>query len=185
MFIRSQRLFLRPAFPEDWQAIYTGINDEGIVRMLASVPWPYSEQDARDFAARAQNPLLPQCVITVPGAAGAPVIGGIGLQQSANGVELGYWLARAAWGRGYATEAGRALLASAAAIGHRRIHAAHALDNPASARVLRKLGFKATGEICIRKSAGRGGAGVATRCHVLDLGDVAGSDPEPRMPAAA
>ena len=35
MFIRSQRLFLRPAFPEDWQAIYTGINDEGIVRMLA------------------------------------------------------------------------------------------------------------------------------------------------------
>ena len=67
MFIRSQRLFLRPAFPEDWQAIHTGINDEGIVRMLASVPWPYSEQDARDFAARAQNPLLPQCVITVPG----------------------------------------------------------------------------------------------------------------------
>lgn len=185
MFIRSQRLFLRPAFAEDWQDIYTGINDEGIVRMLASAPWPYREQDARNFVARPHTPLLPQCVITLPDAPGAPVIGGIGLDHRADGVEMGYWLARDHWGQGYATEAGAALLNSAAAVGHRQVHAAHALENRASGRVLEKLGFRATGEIRVRTSAGRGGAAVATRRYVLALGDEAGSDPEPGMPQAA
>lgn len=185
MFIRSQRLFLRPAFPEDWHAIYTGINDEGVVRMLASAPWPYREQDARAFVARPQHPLLPTCVITLPGKDGAPIVGTIGLEHRANGIELGYWLGRQHWGQGYATEAGRALLDSAAAVGHRRVHAAHALENRASARVLQKLGFKPTGEIRARASAGRGGVTVATRRYVLELGDMAGSDPEPLVPAAA
>ena len=185
MFIRSQRLFLRPAFAEDWQDIYTGINDEGIVRMLASAPWPYREQDARNFVARPHTPLLPQCVITLPELPGAPVIGGIGLDRRADGVEIGYWLARDHWGQGYATEAGAALLNSAAAVGHRRIHAAHALDNGASARVLEKLGFRATGEIRARSSAGRGGATVATRRYTLTLSDAVESDPEPEMPQAA
>lgn len=185
MFIRSQRLFLRPAFTEDWQDIYAGINDESIVRMLASAPWPYHERDARNFVARPQTPLLPQCVITLPEAPGAPIIGGIGLDHRSGGVEMGYWLARDYWGQGYATEAGAALLASAAAVGHRRVFAAHALDNPASGRVLEKLGFRRTGEIRIRTSAGRGGAAVATRRYILELGDVAGSDPEPEMPRAA
>ena len=185
MFIRSERLFLRPAFPEDWKEIHAGLCDESVVRMLATVPWPYRESDAREFAARPQSDvLLPRCLITLPEERGAPVVGGIGLERRTDGIELGYWLARHQWGRGFATEAGRALLASAQAVGHRRIHAAHALDNAASARVLHKLGFRATGEIRIRTSAGRGGAGVATRRYVLELGDAAG-DPEPLMPAAA
>jgi RimJ/RimL family protein N-acetyltransferase len=186
MFIRSERLFLRPAFPEDWKEIHAGLCDEGVVRMLATVPWPYRESDAREFAAQGpRDVLLPQCLITLPDMRGAPVIGGIGLDRRADGVELGYWLARHHWGQGFATEAGQALLASARAVGHRRIHAAHALENAASARVLHKLGFRATGEIRIRNSAGRGGAAVATRRYVLDLGEAVGSDPEPQMPAAA
>lgn len=185
MFIRSERLFLRPAFSEDWREIYTGINDEGVVRMLASAPWPYSEQDAHTFVARTHSPMLPQCVITIPDAPGAPIIGGIGLDRRADGVELGYWLGRPHWGQGYATEAGLALLNSAAAVGHRRVHAAHAFDNRASARVLHKLGFRSTGEIRMRNSAGRSGAAVATRRYVLNLGNALGSDPEPEMPAAA
>ena len=40
MFIRSKRLFLRPGWPEDWTELYTAINDEGVVRNLASAPWP-------------------------------------------------------------------------------------------------------------------------------------------------
>lgn len=185
MFIRSERLFLRPAFPEDWKEIHAGICDESVVRMLASAPWPYREDDARAFVARPQHPLLPHCLITLPGDAGAPIIGAIGLERRQDGVELGYWLARRHWGRGYATEAGRALLASGRAVGHRLVHAAHALDNPASGRVLEKLGFRTTGEIRVRDSAGRGGAAIATRRYLLDLGQAAGSDPEPQMPAAA
>ncbi|MDD3798992.1 MAG: GNAT family N-acetyltransferase [Novosphingobium sp.] len=184
MFIRSERLFLRPAFAEDWREIHAGICDEAVVRMLLSAPWPYRESDARAFAALPSEPLLPRCVITLPGADGAPVIGCIGLDRRADGVELGYWLARKHWGRGFATEAGRAMLASARAVGHRRVHAGHALDNEASARVLEKLGFRPTGEVRFQYSTGRGAA-MATRRLVLDLDEAARNDPEPEMSAAA
>jgi len=40
MFHRSERLLLRPAWPEDWQAVHAAIADEGIVRNLATAPWP-------------------------------------------------------------------------------------------------------------------------------------------------
>jgi hypothetical protein len=40
MFFRSERLFLRPAWPEDWNAIHAAIDDEGIVRNLAPRPGP-------------------------------------------------------------------------------------------------------------------------------------------------
>lgn len=49
MFHRTQRLFLRPVFPEDWEAIFVGIADEGVVRNLARAPWPYRADDARHF----------------------------------------------------------------------------------------------------------------------------------------
>ncbi|OCC24965.1 hypothetical protein MB02_05860 [Croceicoccus estronivorus] len=184
MFIRSERLFLRPAFPEDWQEIHSGICDESVTRMLTGVPWPYGENDAREYASRPQNTLFPHCLITLPETLGAPVIGCIGLDKRTAGIELGYWIARKHWGRGYATEAGQALMAAARALGHRRIHAGHAMDNNASARVLEKLGFRPTGEVRARSCAARRST-VAVRCHVLELGEATGNNPEPRMPAAA
>ena len=55
---------------------------------------------------------------------------------------LGYWLDRAAWGRGYAFEVARAVTRFAFAdIGLSQLGAGHAHDNPASGRVLAKLGF--------------------------------------------
>ena len=56
--------------------------------------------------------------------------------------ELGYRFARAYWGRGYATEAARAVLAHAAARGHRRVCALRQEDNAGSARVMAKLGLE-------------------------------------------
>ena len=95
MFIRSERLFLRPGWPEDWQDIQRQIGSEAIVRNLARAPWPYRAEDAQAFAALPQDPRTPHFVITVPGASGADLIGGIGFQDCGEGVELGYWIARA------------------------------------------------------------------------------------------
>ncbi len=83
---------------------------------------------------------------------GAPrLVGGIGLEQRDAGVELGYWIARAYWGLGFATEAGRAIVDIAdKALRLPRLVAGHFADNPASARVLRKLGFEPTGETSMR-----------------------------------
>ncbi len=161
MFHRSERLLLRPIWPEDWQALLAGIADEGVVRNLARAPWPYREQDAREFAALPADPLHPRFLITR--AADAQAVGCIGFGPAGEAAndgsvpELGYWIARAHWGQGYATEAGAAVLAMAAVLGHRELVASHFLDNPASGKVLRKLGFEPTGRVEPRWSCGRGG----------------------------
>ena len=160
MFHRSPRLLLRPIWPEDWQALLAGLGDESVVRNLARAPWPYREADARAFAALVPDPLHPRFLITR--AADAQAVGCIGIApvghaaNDAGELELGYWIGRAHWGQGYATEAGAAVLAIAATLGHRELTASHFLDNPASGRVLRKLGFEPTGRVEPRWSCGRG-----------------------------
>ena len=157
MFARTDRLLLSPGWAEDAPALARAIADERIVRNLAVVPWPYSLRDAEAFLAAPRDPLLPSLLI-FERTAGAPLlVGSCGLGRRASGaVELGYWIARPHWGQGFATEAGRALLAIAKALGLERLEASHFLDNPASGRVLEKLGFQSTGLIAPRLSCARG-----------------------------
>lgn len=155
MFHRTQRLLLRPIWAEDWQDILSGISDEGVVRNLARAPWPYSAQDARDFAGRAHDARLPSFLAILPSPNGQMVVGCAGLALDGDNVELGYWIARQYWGRGFATEAARGVMEIARLIGHRQLIAGHFTDNPASGRVLRKLGFQPTGQVIERHSCGR------------------------------
>ena len=161
MFIRSKRLFLRPGWPEDWTELFTAINDETVVRNLATAPWPYGLEDAMAFARRPQEQLLPHFFVTLPSADGARLVGSAGLARLGDRIEIGYWIARQHWGQGYATEAVRAILRLAEALGHRRIGAAHFVDNPASGRVLAKAGFRKIGKLTERFSLGRGCAAPA------------------------
>jgi RimJ/RimL family protein N-acetyltransferase len=170
MFIRSERLFLRPGWPEEWEELLTLLDDEGVVRNLARAPWPYTAEDAKSFAARQPDRELPSFFVTLPGSEGARLIGCVGLGRDGDEAELGYWIGRPYWGQGYATEAARALLSLAKVLGHKRLVAAHFVDNPASGRVLRKLGFCPTGAVRNRFSLGRGGEAPA-RTLSLTLGE--------------
>jgi RimJ/RimL family protein N-acetyltransferase len=69
---------------------------------------------------------------------------------------MGYWIGRSSWGRGFATEACEALIGIARALGLARLEGSHFIDNPASARVLEKLGFEPLGIIAPRLSCARG-----------------------------
>lgn len=182
MFFRSERLFLRPGWPEDWNELFGRIADEEIVRNLAEAPWPYGACDARDFAALAQDKRFPHFFITLPhtqAGSGTELIGCIALMplkdQPGREPELGTWIARERCGQGYATEAGRAVLTIARTLGHRRVRASHFIDNPASARVLAKLGFRPTGSGEPRWSIARGGLAPA-QLHELELAGVGGGD---------
>ena len=169
MFHRSERLFLRPPFPEDSREVYNGICDAGVVAMLASAPWPYRMADAEQWCARDFDPKTPRFLITRPDAPGAAVVGCIGLHEEEDGVEMGYWIARDHWGQGYATEAGRSVIEIARALGHRKVLAGHYTDNPASGRVLRKIGFRETGEVRPAFCRARGGEMVLSRRYTVDL----------------
>jgi RimJ/RimL family protein N-acetyltransferase len=183
MFIRSERLFLRPAWPEDHDELLALLSDESVVRNLATVPWPYTDADARASLGRRADRLLPHFFITVPTAEGAKLIGSVGLGRDGGDVEMGYWIARSHWGQGYATEAVRAVLSLSRTLGHRRLVANHFADNPASARVLAKAGFRPTGRTELRYSAGRGGVAPARSCAV-ELGGVCPGDDAADMKAA-
>ncbi len=76
------------------------------------------------------------------------ILGAIGLTHDHryhNG-ELGYWIGEKFWGKGYATEAGRALLEFAfKEKNYHKVYARHFGSNPASGRVIEKIGMTREG----------------------------------------
>ena len=185
MFARTDRLLLRPGWPEDAPALAAAIGEERIVRNLARAPWPYGEEEARGYLATSFDGPLPAFVIVARQGGRAELAGGIGFGRDDDGeIELGYWLASRFWDRGFATEAGRALVALARdGLRLPRLVSGHFVDNPASGRVLEKLGFTATGDIVLRHSAARGEA-VPLRRYVLELSNAGQMYGEPGKIAA-
>ena len=175
MFARTERLLLRPGWAEDAPALARAIADEAVVRNLATAPWPYALQDAEAFLASPRDPAMPSFLITERTDGAPQIVGACGLGRRPSGaVELGYWIGRAHWGKGFATEAGRALIDIARALKLPRLEASHFLDNPASGRVLEKLGFKPTGLSAARYSSARGGEAMASlyRLSLVGRGEV-------------
>jgi RimJ/RimL family protein N-acetyltransferase len=154
MFAVTERLLLRPGWIEDAPELAAAIGDKEIARNLTRVPWPYAETDATEFLTLPADPMRPRFLICLRD--GNRLVGGIGLSGDIE-TELGYWIARDHWGRGYATEAGRAVLALAdGSLRLPRIRARRMLDNVRSANVLRKLGFQPTGKKAWSASLTRG-----------------------------
>jgi len=184
MFARTKRLTLRPGWPEDARALSEAIGHEAVAMKLARVPWPYALGDAEAFLAHPRGSTDPLFMILLHEGRATRLIGGIGIHDESDGThQLGYWLTPDAWGRGYATEAGRAVIGMARhALGYKRLHAWHFVDNPASGRVLTKLGFRPTGCIEPRRSLARGGTAPGAS-YALDLDGEQSTDDPVRMAA--
>jgi RimJ/RimL family protein N-acetyltransferase len=179
MFARTPRLLLRPGFPEDAPALAAAIADKAIVRNLATVPWPYRMRDAEAFLASPRDPVLPSLLIFERTGGAPQLIGSCGLGRRPSGaVEMGYWIARPHWGQGFATEACSALIAIARILGLATLEGSHFMDNPASARVLEKLGFEPIGIIAPRMSCARGREVPARLMRLQLRADVAEDDDE-------
>ncbi len=171
MFARTERLTLRPGWIEDAPALAAAIGHEAVVRNLSRAPWPYTLADAEArLAAFGDGPGMAFLIFAHDGGC-CDLVGGIGIGPFGDEPHvLGYWLTPSAWGRGYAREAGRAVLGIAATIGIGHVTAGHYVDNPASGAVLRRLGFIATGTRGAVHSLGRGMA-VETIDYAIDLSD--------------
>ena len=146
--LRSDRLTLRPPVMDDALAVETGMADYGVVSNLSRAPWPYEHRHAIEWLgsvvkAGDERSQYPFAIVTGEGLAGV-----IGISAREEGVELGYWLRRSAWGKGYATEAGRLALGFAFdELELDVVEAGHFADNAASGRVLQKLGFTYTQDV--------------------------------------
>lgn len=144
MFAITERLLLRPGWAEDAPALARAVGRWDVARNLAHLAWPCSEEDAARFLAAPCDPRRPRFLICLRD--GNWIVGGIGLYGD-DAAELGYWIAQDHRGRGYASEAAEAVLALAdASLRLPRVSASQPLDDPASARILGKLGFRETGQ---------------------------------------
>jgi RimJ/RimL family protein N-acetyltransferase len=149
LVIETERLVLRPVAEADLDAIVTWIGDFAVAGMLARVPHPYARADAESFLAATREAAGRNIALTIADDQG--VVGGLGLTGLRSEREFGYWLAKPAWGKGYATEAGRAFLDflfGEAGLDIVRSGVFH--DNPRSLRVQEKLGFERIGTRMIR-----------------------------------
>jgi RimJ/RimL family protein N-acetyltransferase len=112
-------------------------------------PHPYTMADARSWVLAATTALRGRAyAIEVGGFA----VGGIGLRGDGDvnrfSAEIGFWLGREYWGRGIATEAVEAMTRVAVEQrGYRRVYAVVFDGNPASARVLEKVGYALEGRL--------------------------------------
>lgn len=158
--ITTPRLTLRRFRDADAPALARAVNDIDIARMAARIPHPYPGEVAEGWillqAPDARRELAH--TFALEDRAGA-LVGSIGAfrPETRFDWEIGYWIAKPHWGQGYASEALTGLMGWLAhAKGARRVTAGHFADNPASARVLAKAGFRPTGEITVMYSLGRG-----------------------------
>jgi RimJ/RimL family protein N-acetyltransferase len=124
--------------------------------MTTRMPWPYGLADAEyfvDAVAEQDRERENTFLIEHDG----EVVGCVGLFMRERLPEIGYWIGRPYWGRGFATEAAKAALAWARDDWRKKvIVAGHFADNPASGTVLTKAGFLYTGDVEMRHSLARG-----------------------------
>jgi ribosomal-protein-alanine N-acetyltransferase len=144
--LETARLKLRPYSEADIAALVPLIGAREVAATTLRIAHPYTEEDARAFITLARERDKIWLAITLR--ADGRQIGGIGLRvhEEHQHAELGYWLGHPYWGQGYATEAAREMLRYGFQdLGLHRIFASHFGHNPASGRVLRKLGMRNEG----------------------------------------
>jgi ribosomal-protein-alanine N-acetyltransferase len=148
--LETERLVLRPFCRADAPAFARLAGDWAVASMTSDIRYPLSEVQALAWLKPARGEV--RFAIEREGR----LIGGVGFYRRRSGAaELGFWLGRPWWRYGYATEAARAVISLG--FKTRRVpgfSSAHFADNPASARVLAKLGFEPVGRgviICVAR----------------------------------
>jgi [ribosomal protein S5]-alanine N-acetyltransferase len=139
--LQTERLTLRPFRRADAKEFARLAGDWAVASMTSDIPHPFSETQAMAWLKPARGEV--RFAVVRQG----QLIGGAGFYRRRSGAaELGFWLGQPWWGEGYATEAARAVIQYG--LDHRQLpgfSSAHFVDNPASARVLAKLGFEPQG----------------------------------------
>ncbi len=104
----TNRLILRAPRDSDIPALVQLADNRHVAQMLARMPHPYGEAEARAFIAMSQL-RRPGAGYALTLAGTGTFVGCAGLNVKDRGLELGYWIGEPYWKRGFATEAAHAL----------------------------------------------------------------------------
>lgn len=149
--LTTERLLLRPFVAADGPAVERLAGAWEVAETTLNIPHPYPEEGGAAWIdthaaawEEAERLTLAICLADTPD----EVVGAISLSVAREHAraELGYWIGADMWGRGYATEAGQAIVTFGfTTLGLNRIQARHFVRNPASGRVMQKLGMRFEG----------------------------------------
>jgi RimJ/RimL family protein N-acetyltransferase len=148
--LRTRRLLLRPFTLADAPAAQRLAGAREVAATTAAIPHPYEDGMAEAWINSHPTALVDETnvVYAMTDAQTGRLLGAIGLRcdMEHSRAELGYWLGHPYWGNGYTTEAAAEMLRYAfAVLGLRRVLARHFAINPASGRVMQKIGMTQEG----------------------------------------
>jgi len=141
----SAQLRFRSLDERDLESLIEFAGDEEVVRWTAAIPHPFSEADGRAYieASQQENRL----VFAVEEIASGDFIGCIRIDAEAAVGDIGYWVARPHWGKGYAGEAAKRITRLAfEALELTALEAEVMQGNLVSEKVLLAAGFEKSGE---------------------------------------
>ncbi len=144
--IQTDRLLLRPFALEDASMVQTLAGEKDIASTTLNLPHPYEDGMAEEWIGTHQDRYEKgeSVVLAIVLNDNGTLIGAIGLEINKDNdrAELGYWIGKPYWNKGYCTEAARALIQHGFdVLGLERIHASHFRRNPASGRVMQNIGM--------------------------------------------
>jgi RimJ/RimL family protein N-acetyltransferase len=156
--LETERLFLRAPKLDDAEVIARLANNRKIAEMTALIPHPYGVDDARAWIESLSEDGQGWTFAITAKAEGGALIGACGYGRRhddfADEPEIGYWIGENFWGRGYATEAVRAVIDHLFSVSDLDALAAGCrVTNLASRRVIEKCGFQWTGAALFRVRA--------------------------------
>lgn len=144
--LSTPRLILRRFALADAPDVQRLAGERDIARYTLSIPHPYVDGMAEQWIGSHEQRLSSgeAAAFAITLRSGGLLIGAIGLEinQEHHRAELGYWIGKPYWGQGYCTEAARAVVRFAFEdLRLNRVHASHFSNNPASGRVMQKVGM--------------------------------------------
>ena len=148
--IETERLLLRPFRLTDAPDIMRLAGDRDVALNTLEIPHPYEAGMAEEWIATHQKGYIEDKIanFAVVIKSEGTLIGAVGLEieRRHKRAILGYWIGKPYWGNGYATEAAGAVVRFGfEELGLNRISAGHFRRNPASGRVMQKIGMKHEG----------------------------------------
>jgi RimJ/RimL family protein N-acetyltransferase len=150
--LETQRLTLRAFTMADAPQVQRLAGDRDIASTTLVIPHPYEDGMAEAWIGTLEAKFAAgrSVILAITLRDCGELIGGTGLaiEPEHNRAELGYWIGKPFWNHGYATEAGKAMLHYAfATLQLNRVYAYHYCRNPASGRVLQKMGMTHEGRL--------------------------------------
>jgi len=153
--LNTRRLELRPFTPTDAPVVQRLAGERAIADTTCNIPHPYEDGLAEAWIASHRDSfdrgsLLALAVVDLQAKILIGAVSLMNISPKHGRGELGYWIGTPHWNKGYCTEAAKCILDYGfSTLKLRRIHGCFMKRNPASRRVMEKIGMREEG--CLRQ----------------------------------